>query len=58
MIRVMVPFLVSIVVVLLVVGLATRTQRAQFVWSEIARHRREAEHVAGEAVDELAETTA
>lgn len=50
MIRVVVPFLVSIVVVLLVVGLATRTQRAQFVWSEIARHRREAEHGPSEAI--------
>jgi hypothetical protein len=56
MIRLIVPLLVSIVVVLLVVGLATRTQRAQFVWSEIARHRREAEPIESEEIEEVAET--
>ena len=56
MIRVIVPFLFSIVVVLLVVGLAMRTQRGQFAWSEVVRHRKEALDAVTEAEREQPET--
>jgi hypothetical protein len=57
MLRVVIPILISVVAVLLIVGLAMRTDRLQFSWTEIMRRGREATKTAEEAVEPASEVT-